>query len=60
MSLFDGRAADILFATVLESKYIRRRLKLNASVADVFDGVSGGGRSASRGSWWQFIGEGGS
>ena len=48
MSIFDGRASEILFATVLESKYMRRRLALNASVADIFDGVSGGDHGASR------------
>jgi len=34
---------------------MHRRLKLNASVADVFDGASGGGRGASRGQWWQLL-----
>jgi len=49
VSIFDGRASEIFFAAVLESKYMRRRLVLNARVADVFDGVSGGDHGASRG-----------
>ena len=50
---------EFLFTVVLESKYMYRRLTLNASVADGFDKVARGHCGASIGSQWQVIGEGG-
>jgi len=46
VSIFDRRATEC-FTIVLESKYMRRRLTLNASVADSFDEVARGGPGAS-------------
>ena len=49
VSIFDRRATEC-FTIVLESKYMRYRLTLNASVADGFDKVASGGCGASMGS----------
>ena len=47
MSIFDRRATEFLFTIALERKYMRRRLTLNASVADGFDEVARAGPGAS-------------
>ena len=46
MLIFDRRATEC-FTIVLENKYMRRRLTLNASIADGFDEVARGGPGAS-------------